>query len=88
GALRASQMLFMTDVAGIYSRWPDLSSMITEISISELQSMEFADGMVPKVEAAVNAIVSGATTARIFDGTSLDAFIDALEGSGGTWVRA
>lgn len=88
GALRASQMLFMTDVAGIYSRWPDLSSMITEISISELQSMEFSDGMVPKVEAAVNAIVSGATTARIFDGTSLDAFIDALEGSGGTWVRA
>ena len=88
GALRASQMLFMTDVPGIYSRWPDKSSLIDEISVSELRTMTFAEGMVPKVEAAINAVVSGADSARIFDGTSLDAFTDALENRGGTWVRA
>jgi acetylglutamate kinase len=88
GALRATQMLFMTDVAGIYSRWPDQSSMINEITVAQLKELTFADGMVPKVEAAMNAISSGAASSRIFDGTSLGAFIDALEGRGGTWVRA
>ncbi|MFM8842794.1 MAG: acetylglutamate kinase [Actinomycetota bacterium] len=88
GAMRASEMLFMTDVAGIYSRWPDMSSLIKEISIAELEEMSFADGMVPKVEAAVNALRFGASSARIFDGTSLEAFREALEGRGGTWVKA
>ena len=88
GALRASQMLFMTDVAGIYSRWPDTSSLLKEVSVNELKQMQFADGMVPKVEAAINAVNSGAASSRIFDGTSLEAFIDALENRGGTWVRA
>jgi acetylglutamate kinase len=88
GALKAEQMLFMTDVAGIYSNWPDASSLISEIRVNELQNMEFSDGMVPKVEAAINAIKSGAMSSRVFDGKSLEAFIAALQGKGGTWVRA
>jgi acetylglutamate kinase len=50
--------------------------------------MELSDGMVPKVEAAINAIKSGAMSSRVFDGKSLEAFIAALQGKGGTWVRA
>jgi acetylglutamate kinase len=50
--------------------------------------MNFTDGMVPKVEAAINAIEAGAKSARVFDGTSIDAFVAALEGRGGTWVKA
>lgn len=88
GSLRANQMLFMTDVAGIYSQWPDKSSLIGEISLSELESMVFADGMVPKVEAASSAIHAGAKSARVFDGTSIEAFVAALNGEGGTWVRS
>ena len=88
GSLRADQMLFMTDVAGIYSKWPDQNTLIREISVSQLQTMNFTDGMVPKVEAAINAIEAGAKSARVFDGTSIDAFVAALEGRGGTWVKA
>jgi len=62
--------------------------LISEIRVNELQNMEFSDGMVPKVEAAINAINSGAMSSRVFDGKSLEAFIDALQGKGGTWVRA
>ena len=87
GALRATQMFFMTDVPGIYSNWPDKTSLISEIEVTTLKSMTFADGMVPKVEAAINAVESGAASARIMDGTSLDAFTDALAGKGGTWVK-
>ncbi|MFN9960516.1 MAG: hypothetical protein ACK55I_46125, partial [bacterium] len=42
GALRATQMLFMTDVPGIYSNWPDKASLISEIEVSTLKSMTFA----------------------------------------------
>ena len=87
GALRAEEMLFMTDVPGIYQNWPDKDSLISEISISELAKMQFADGMVPKVAAAINAIESGAKSVRVIDGKSLEAFHAALAGKGGTWVR-
>ncbi len=87
GALGADEMLFMTDVPGIYRNWPDKDSLIEEISISELAQLQFSDGMVPKVAAAINAINSGAKSARVIDGKSLDAFHSALAGKGGTWVR-
>ena len=88
GALRANEALFMTDVPGIYRNWPDKSSLIDEISIAELEEMIFEGGMVPKVAAVINAIKSGAKSARVIDGKSLSAFQDALLGKGGTWVRA
>lgn len=88
GALGADEMLFMTDVPGIFRNWPERDSLISEISIEELSKMQFADGMVPKVAAAINAVKSGAKSVRIIDGKSLDAFQSALVGRGGTWVRA
>lgn len=88
GALRAQEVLFMTDVPGIYRSWPDQNSLINEVSAKELGSIAFEGGMVPKVAAVINAITSGAGSARVIDGKSLVAFKDALSGKGGTWVRA
>lgn len=88
GALAAKEVLFMTDVPGIYRNWPDQSSFIEEISSSDLSKITFEGGMVPKVAAVINAISSGAGAARIIDGKSLTAFQDALQGRGGTWVKA
>lgn len=87
GALRANQMIFLTDVPGIYANWPHKDSLIDEISVSELKAISFSEGMIPKVEAAVTAVESGALTARIIDGGSVDAFTSALAGKGGTWVK-
>lgn len=88
GALGAREILFMTDVPGIYRNWPDQSSLIQEVSVQELGSISFEGGMVPKVAAVINAITSGAISARVIDGKSLVAFKNALVGKGGTWVRA
>lgn len=88
GALAAKEALFMTDVPGIYRSWPDENSLISEITVGELGSMAFEGGMAPKVAAVINAITSGAKSARVIDGRSLSAFQDALQGKGGTWVRA
>ena len=41
GALRANQMLFLTDVPGIYANWPDQSSLIDSIEVNELKKIAF-----------------------------------------------
>ena len=65
GALKADQVVFLTDVDGIYSDWPNQESLIKEITVSDLQKLlpTLADGMIPKVSAVINAVMSGAKSA-------------------------
>ncbi len=90
GAYPDSTLIIMTDVAGIYRKWPDKSSLIARISAHELEQLKpiFADGMLPKVDATLEAIAAGAQSVRIIDGTDGGSFAAALEGSGGTLVYA
>lgn len=87
-SLEASALIVMTDVAGIYRNWPDKSSLIDSISALELESMKsgFAEGMAPKVQAALDALSFGAKAVRIIDGTDPESFAAALSGVGGTLV--
>ena len=89
-SLGASSLIVMTDVAGIYRNWPDKDSLIESISASELESIKagFAEGMAPKVQAALDALSFGAKAVRIIDGTDPDSFASALAGTGGTLVVA
>ena len=89
-SLKASALIVMTDVAGIYRNWPDKSSLIESISAEELESIKatFAEGMAPKVQAALDALSYGAKAVRIIDGTDPDSFASALAGTGGTLVVA
>jgi acetylglutamate kinase len=89
-ALGASALIVMTDVAGIYRTWPDKDSLIEEISAAELELIKsgFAEGMAPKVQAALDALSFGAKAVRIIDGTDPDSFASALAGQGGTLVVA
>jgi len=89
-ALGASSLIVMTDVAGIYRNWPDKDSLIEKISVTELESIKsgFAEGMAPKVQAALDALSFGAKAVRIIDGTDPDSFASALAGQGGTLVVA
>ena len=89
-ALQASSLIVMTDVAGIYRNWPEKDSLIDEICAEELESIKatFAEGMAPKVQAALDALSFGAKAVRIIDGTDPDSFASALAGIGGTLVVA
>jgi acetylglutamate kinase len=89
-ALGASALIVMTDVAGIYRNWPDKGSLIDVIGAAELESIKasFAEGMAPKVQAALDALSFGAKAVRIIDGTDPDSFASALAGVGGTLVTA
>ena len=88
GALSAKEVLFITDVAGIYRNWPDASTLISEISLQELMELAptFADGMAPKVKGVISALTSGAKSARIIDGRKLENLENAFAGIGGTVV--
>jgi len=88
GALDAMALIVMTDVPGIYRKWPDRNTLISSISRDELFLIKdsFADGMSPKVAACLEAIDGGARAVRIIDGTDPAAFALALENSGGTLV--
>jgi len=88
GALDATVLVIMTDVAGIYRNWPDKDSFINEITFTELFNIKktFADGMAPKVQACLDAIAAGAKAVRIIDGTDSKSFELALNNSGGTLV--
>ena len=89
-ALEASSLIVMTDVAGIYRNWPDKDSLIDSITATELEDIKgsFAEGMAPKVQAALDALTFGAKAVRIIDGTDPDSFASALAGTGGTLVVA
>ena len=90
GALGAEAVLFSTDVSGIYRNWPDETSLIASIDSKELSSIaiSFEGGMIPKAQAAINAIESGAKSVRIFDGRKVVNVIAAFEGKAGTLVFA
>ena len=89
-SLGASSLIMMTDVAGIYRNWPNKDSLIETISAVELESIKsgFAEGMAPKVQAALDALSYGAKAVRIIDGTDPDSFASVLAGQGGTLVIA
>lgn len=90
GALQADQVVFLTDVDGIFRDWPNKESLISEISASDLNLLlpSFSEGMIPKVKAVLNAVESGAKSARIVNGTNLKSVLDAFAGVGGTVVTA
>ncbi|GAA2831472.1 acetylglutamate kinase [Crossiella cryophila] len=69
-ALEAAKLVVLTDVEGLYARWPDRSSLIAQIGANQLEGMlpELASGMVPKMEACLRAVRGGVPAAHVIDG--------------------
>jgi acetylglutamate kinase len=68
--LEAEKLVILTDVAGLYRNWPDTSSVISEITVDELENMlpTLESGMVPKMEACARAVRGGIPRATVVDG--------------------
>ena len=49
-ALDAAKLVMLTDVEGLYSNWPDKSSLISSLSASDLRAMlpTLESGMIPR----------------------------------------
>ncbi len=69
-ALGAAKLVILTDVAGLYSDWPDRDSLVSQITTSELRAMlpSLESGMIPKMTACLDAVDGGVAKAAIIDG--------------------
>ena len=69
-ALGAEKLVVLTDVPGLYSDWPNRDSLVSELTASELEEMlpDLESGMIPKMQACLNAVRAGVSKAHIIDG--------------------
>ena len=69
-ALGAEKLVVLTDVPGLYSDWPNRDSLVSELTASELEEMlpELESGMIPKMQACLDAVRAGVSRAHIIDG--------------------
>jgi len=72
GALRAEKLVFLTDTPGLLRDVSDPESLIHQLRSDEVASLTqsgvIAGGMIPKVEACVNALNAGVRKTHIIDG--------------------
>lgn len=69
-ALGAEKLMVLTDVPGLYSDWPNTDSLVSEISVSELERLlpSLESGMIPKMQACLRAVQGGVPRAHVIDG--------------------
>ncbi|GAA1699154.1 acetylglutamate kinase [Mycolicibacterium murale] len=69
-ALGAEKLLMLTDVEGLYTDWPDRTSLVSEIDTDALTALlpRLESGMVPKIEACLRAVNGGVPSAHVIDG--------------------
>jgi acetylglutamate kinase len=69
-ALGAAKLVILTDVAGLYSDWPNTESLVSDITAEELRALlpSLESGMVPKMTACLDAVDGGVPKAAIIDG--------------------
>ncbi|WP_120298720.1 acetylglutamate kinase [Gordonia phthalatica] len=92
GALGAEHLVMLTDVEGLYTDWPDRSSLVSRITAAEVEALlpRLDAGMVPKMEACMRAVQDGVGAAHVIDGRSPHSVVAALltSSTSGTTVVA
>ena len=72
-ALKAEKLLFLTDIDGIYMDPADKSSLISRITVAEINRLigegVISGGMIPKVQGCINAVLGGVGRTHIVNGT-------------------
>ncbi|GAA2565695.1 MULTISPECIES: acetylglutamate kinase [Microbacterium] len=69
-ALGAVKLVVLTDVPGLYADWPNRDSLVSHLTAAELREMlpRLESGMIPKMQACLDAVTGGVPTAAIIDG--------------------
>ncbi|BDI22246.1 acetylglutamate kinase [Herbiconiux sp. L3-i23] len=69
-ALGAAKLVILTNVAGLYSDWPNTDSLVSQITAAELAALlpGLDSGMIPKMTACLAAVEGGVEKAAVIDG--------------------
>lgn len=72
-ALGASKLILITDVDGVYKDFEDKDSIMKKMTVSEVEIAKekgiISGGMIPKLDACVNAVNKGVNRSHIINGT-------------------
>lgn len=86
-ALEAEKLIFLTDVRGVRREMDDPESIIAQTTAAELEALidsgAASGGMIPKLEACIDAVRGGVQRAHILDGTTPHALLVELFTDGG-----
>lgn len=79
GAVGAHKVMFLTDVDGLYENFNDKSTLISNLTLFEAQYMveneTVSTGMIPKLQACIQALQDGVFRAHIINGTTPHALL-------------
>jgi acetylglutamate kinase len=71
-ALACAKLVFLTDVEGLYEDFGDRGSLLSKVTVADLQRLIDTDalssGMIPKIRSCVQALGTGVEHAHILDG--------------------
>ena len=69
-ALGAKKLVILTDVPGLYADWPNRDSLVSHLRADELRELmpKLESGMIPKMQACLDAVQHGVQKASIIDG--------------------
>lgn len=71
-ALGAAKLVYLTDVEGLYEDFGEEDSLLSKVSVSELETLlasgKLHSGMIPKVRSCIDALKGGVERAHILDG--------------------
>jgi acetylglutamate kinase len=69
-AVGAEKLVLLTDVEGLYADWPNSEEVIDRLTDDQLEKMlpTLSSGMVPKMEACLQAVRGGVPAAHVLDG--------------------
>lgn len=88
GVMRAEALVILSNVGGLYRNFPDASSIVEELPLSQINhALEWAQGrMKRKVLAAKEALTQGVERVIIADGRVANPVSSALSGAGTRFI--
>lgn len=76
---KASKVVFLTDVDGLYRDFSDKTSLISRLTLQDAKRLmgdgSLSKGMIPKVKACVDALEGGVQRAHMLNGTTPHALV-------------
>jgi len=83
--LGARKLIVLTDVEGLYTSWPDRTTLVRRIRASALLELlpHLDTGMRPKMEACFRAVTGGVGRAHVIDGREAHSILVEVFTSGG-----
>jgi acetylglutamate kinase len=71
-ALQVDQFIVLTDVDGLFAKYPDPKSIVSSLTLTDLENhygSTIQGGMIPKIQSCESAVRSGVKKAIILNGT-------------------